>query len=188
MILKMLEVIKGSISSDISGLSQGEFTNLVKDTLDCVHAKQEEELKKQQEECEEQAKKLADALYQKQQQAILRKQKEDEEKEHEALCQIEIQKEKEMIKEWEVLVKLEWEIKEKLEKKKEQTYMDKLKKKYGHSLEINLQKEMDMSIPEHLLNPASEVLVKDLWFYQYTINILLQKNIEYFSKSCWEVC
>ena len=56
----MLEVIKGLISSDILGLSQGEFTNLVKDALNHVHAKQEEELRKQQEEHEEQAKKLAD--------------------------------------------------------------------------------------------------------------------------------
>ena len=46
----MLEVIKGLISSDISGLSQGDFTNLVKDALDHVHAKQQEELRKQQEE------------------------------------------------------------------------------------------------------------------------------------------
>ena len=58
----MLEVIKGLISSDISELSQGEFTNLVKDALNCVHAKQQEELRKQQEEWELQAKKLADAI------------------------------------------------------------------------------------------------------------------------------
>ena len=38
--------IKELISSDISGLSQGEFTNLVKDALDHVHAKQQEELRK----------------------------------------------------------------------------------------------------------------------------------------------
>ena len=36
----MLEIIKGLISSDISGLSQAEFMNLVKDPLDCVCAKQ----------------------------------------------------------------------------------------------------------------------------------------------------
>ena len=45
----MLEIIKGSISIDISGLSQAEFTNLVKDALYCVCAKQQEELRKQQE-------------------------------------------------------------------------------------------------------------------------------------------
>ena len=103
----MLEVIKGSISSDISGLSQSEFMDLVKDALDHVHIKQQEQMKKAQEECELKASKLADAIYQKQQEAILKKQKEDEEKEHEAICQLEIQKEKELVKEWELLVKLE---------------------------------------------------------------------------------
>ena len=61
----MMEVIKGSISSDISELSQGEFTNLVKDALNHVHAKQQEELREQQKEWELQAKKLADTIYQK---------------------------------------------------------------------------------------------------------------------------
>ena len=103
----MLEVIKGSISSDISGLSQSEFTDLVKDALDCVRIKQQEQMKKAQEECELKASKLADAIYQKQQEAILKKQKEDEEKEGEAIRQLEIQKEKELVKEWELLVKLE---------------------------------------------------------------------------------
>ena len=50
---------------------------------------------------------MADAIYQKQQEAILKKQKEDEEKEGEAIRQLEIQKEKELVKEWELLVKLE---------------------------------------------------------------------------------
>ena len=48
----MLEVIKGSISSDISGLSQSEFMDLVKDALDCVCIKQQEQMKKAQEEHE----------------------------------------------------------------------------------------------------------------------------------------
>ena len=103
----MQEVIKGSISSDISGLSQSEFTDLVKDALGRVHIKQQEQMKKAQEEHELKASKLADAIYKKQQEAILKKQKEDEEKEHEAICQLEIQKEKELVKEWELLVKLE---------------------------------------------------------------------------------
>ena len=40
--------------------------------------------------------------------------------------------------------------------------MDKLKKKYGHTLELNLQKKMEMNIPEHLLNPTCEVSVNVL--------------------------
>ena len=35
-------------------------------------------------------------------------------------------------------------------------------KKYGHSLEINLCKKMDMNIPDHLLNPTGQVSIKDL--------------------------
>ena len=68
----MLEVIKGLISSDISELYQGEFTNLVKDALNCVHAKQQEKLRRQQEEWELQAKKLADAIYQKNRKLFLK--------------------------------------------------------------------------------------------------------------------
>ena len=70
-------------------------------------------------------------------------------------------KRKNCIKEWEVLMQLEQEIQGRLEKEKEQNYIDKLKKECGHSLEINLQKKMDMNIPDHLLNPTGQVSIKD---------------------------
>ena len=58
-------------------------------------------------------------------------------------------------------MQLEQEIQGRLEKEKEQNYIDKLKKECGHSLEINLQKKMDMNIPDHLLNPTGQVSIKD---------------------------
>ena len=138
----------------MESLKPAGFTELVTTALNHLHTRQEEELKKAEEEKAKCSHEIADALYTCRQEEAARKEKELE-REIELKKKAEHEKAEELACEKELVELIKQETWERLSKEKEECLKACVMQKYGHSIELQMRKEMDMEIPE--LNVKTDI-------------------------------
>ena len=139
----------------MESLKPAEFTELVTTALNHLHTRQEEELKKAEEEKAKCSHEIADALYTCRQEEAARKEKEELEQEIELKKKAEHEKVEELACEKELVELIKQETRDRLSKEKEECMKACVMQKYGHSIELQMRKEMDMEIPE--LNVKTDI-------------------------------
>ena len=129
---------------------------LVTTALNHLHTRQEEQLKKAEEEKAKRFCEIAVALNTHRQEEAARKEKEELEWENELKKKAECEKVEELACEKELVELIKQETQERVSKEKEEHMKAHVMQKYGHSIELQMRKEMDMEIPE--LNVKTDIL------------------------------
>ena len=147
----------------MESLTAKDFTDLVTSALNLLCTKQEEELRKAKEEREKCSHEIADALFTHRQEEAARKEKEEMAHELELKKKAEHEKEEERAHEKELMELVRQETQDQLIKEKEERLKSCMVQKYGHSIEMQLRKELDMEIPELTVETDTSAHVSLKW-------------------------